>query len=275
MKLVVIDSNYICHRVRHTMKGLSFKGLPTNIIFGFLKEIKTLSELFDTDNLIFAWDYGKNIRKEIYKEYKGNRKKELTEEEKLEFDNFKLQTNEIRENILDILGYRSNFYQDGYESDDIIASICNSNINDEIIIVSADADLFQLISENISMYDPHKKSMQTLQTFTDAYGISPSDWVFLKAIAGCSSDNIIGIKGVGEKTALKYLKNQLDYKSKAYIKIAESQDLIVANLNLVSLPYEGTKTFKIKENSLKREEWNKLADVFGMKSLRDNFPKGF
>ena len=80
-KWILLDCPYLCHRMKHTMGDLSFKGAATGIIYGFLKSLSGFQDLFRTSNFVFCWDSKTSKRKEIYPEYKANRdKKEYTDE---------------------------------------------------------------------------------------------------------------------------------------------------------------------------------------------------
>ena len=138
------------------MGSLSYGGNATGVVYGFLKDIITLKKRFETNYIVFCWDYGKGIRKLISSDYKSNRHKDK-EDDDFEIS-FKKQVTLLRTEYLKQIGFRNIFYQDGYESDDIIASVCrNLPDGDKGIIVSADHDLYQLLTANISMYNPQKK----------------------------------------------------------------------------------------------------------------------
>lgn len=276
-KWLLLDCNYLCHRAKHSTGGLSYGGSATGVIYGFLKEVEALKREHKADNFIFCWDYGKiNIRTTLFKEYKANRyKAELTEEEIIFEKAFRKQMKLLRTEYLQEIGYSNIFYQKGYESDDIMASICNNIPEDEeIIIVSADKDLYQLIAFNISFFNPHKNKFMTLQGLKKEYGITPNEWKLVKCLAGCSSDGVPGIKGVGEKTAIKYIKNELNTTSKTYQKIEQERKAIIKkNKPLVVLPFEGTNMFSLKQDNFSQEGWDTVVNKLGMKSLRSKGSK--
>jgi DNA polymerase I len=239
--LIIMDANYICHVAKHSIKDLSYDEMEVGIIFGFLRQILSLSKKFKTDKFVFVWDSRYSKRKEVYPEYKNNRHKELTEEEKkinkIAYNQFNIICNEV----LPQIGFRANFKYNGYEGDDLIASILKYNFYQENIIVSSDNDLYQLLESGkriVSLYSITKKEIYTLNNLYEEWGISPFLWNKVKAISGCKSDNVIGIKGVGEKTAIKYLKGLLKLNSNTYLNIKKSLDIFNRNLPLVTLPYE-------------------------------------
>ena len=280
-KYLIIDANYLCHRAKHSTGGLKHGDTPTGVIFGFLKTIIALQAQFRTKHIIFCWDSKTSKREEIFPAYKKKRKnryKDLTEEE-IEFEKeFRLQMKKLRRVYLKRIGYRNIFCQKGYEGDDLIASVCFNNIknNDEAIIITADQDLYQLIRFNISFYNPQKGKLLTLQRFKKKYGIIPEWWDCIKAIAGCSTDEVPGVKGVGEKTAIAYMLNNLKKDSKIFIKIKKfcwdkesRKKLFLRNMQLVSLPFEGVKTFKLKEDKISKQGWKEVVRELGLASLGD------
>ena len=277
-KYLLLDSPYLCHRMKHAMGDLSFKGSATGIIYGFLKSLSGFQDLFNTSNFVFCWDSRTNKRKEIYPEYKANREQEeYTEEETIFHRAFQKQMKKLRTTYLPTIGFRNIFIQKGYESDDIIASIAQYSIReeDEAIIITSDKDLYQCIRPNVSFYNPQTGKILTLQGFKKQYGIHPIRWSMVITLAGCATDNVKGIKGVGEKTAIKYMLGNLNPKTKVYEKIVSPG---VAALNrsqlLVTLPFEGTNIFKLRRDKLSEQGWKVVCQQLGMKSIRDRMPFG-
>lgn len=276
-KWLILDCNFLCHRVKHSTGGLSHDNKPTGIIYGFLKTVIALQEMFATNKVVFCWDSKINKRKDIFPDYKrkrGQRFKDLTKKEiKLE-KAFRLQMKRLRREYLKEIGYRNVFCQKGYESDDLIASVClNLPKGDEAVIITSDKDMYQCIRYNVSFYSPGKKKPITLQSFTKEYGIIPELWRNVKCYAGCSTDEVPGLPGIGEITALKYLRGELKSTTKAYEKIQKNKKSIIAkNLPLVGLPFKGTKVFKLKRDKLSEEGWLAVITKLGMKSIRDKGP---
>jgi len=233
--ILVIDSHCIGHIVKHTTKRLSFRGNNTGIIYGFLSKVLTLIEDIMPDIVVFAWDSKESIRKEMYPAYKLKTKTpdpETIKLNKIAFPQFDL----LRDEILYSLGFKNNCIQDGYEADDIMADIAIKYEYDKIVIVTRDADLYQTITKNVSVYDPKDGSIMDLSAFKNKYEILPDEWEFVKAIGGCTSDNVKGVQGVGEKRAIKFLKGELKDTSKAYNKITDSSLQLIKNHQVVKLP---------------------------------------
>ena len=272
MKIIVIDCNYICHAVYHSVPVLSHNNNHTQIIYGFIKRIFDFSRRFTPNNIVFTWDSIYSIRKVVYSSYKKERAKkgkdEKTEAEKRSKRQALRQFDEIKLNSLFELGFTNVFHQNGYEADDIMASVVNSNNGYDFIVVTTDKDLYQIISDNCSLYNPVTNSLRTVRVFQDEYGCHPSLWGEARSISGCSTDEIEGVKGVGEKTAIKYLLGSLNPKTKKYKDIKAAGDQLILNRELIKLPMYGTKPIKIKSNNeLNRKKFIKLCEKHNFKSF--------
>ncbi len=208
-RIIMVDGNNLLFRSYYaTAYNGNFmknsKGFPTNALFGFVNMInKIINEEVPT-HILVAFDKGKTFRHEVYKEYKAGRLEMPTE--------LGLQFPKAKE-LLNAMGIK--YYEiDNYEADDIIgtvAKICDKE-GYKGNIISSDKDLLQLISDNVGMKLLKSKDVirYNLVTFRRDWGIEPINIIDLKALMGDSSDNIPGVKGIGEKTALKLLQ---DYKS--------------------------------------------------------------
>jgi DNA polymerase I len=265
--MILIDANGICHQMKHSIGDLSWEEKQVGIIFGFMRQLLSLSKLFGPDSFVFAWDSPSSKRKEIFPEYKANRKREKTKEEQ-DFDNMAYdQFDQIRSHVLPKIGFRNIFVQNGFEADDIMASIIQSNPV-KTTIISTDEDLYQLLSEQVSLYSLKKKQFYTHISLWKEFRITPSEWIETKAIAGCSSDGIPGVPGVGEKTACKYLNGKLNHTYKTYKSIKENGQLIARNRKLVKLPYEGTNAFNILfKEKLDMGGFLDICDEYGFASF--------
>ena len=268
MAHLIFDSNAICHSVRYTMGDLSYEDLQTGIIFGFLRNILSVSKKTKSTSFIFTWDSVKSKRKNIFPEYKAHRKTHRTEEEEEDIKLVYEQFNALRQDILPYLGFNNIFYQIGYEADDLIASIVKHNTGD-FIIVSADSDLYQLLSANVSMYNIKTKKIYSSKDFQEEYGIYPYQWAQVKEIAGCNSDGVPGVKGVGEKGACQFINNKLKITSKKYLDITshEGKKVRERNYKLVSLPFKGVKPCLIKEDNLNIDSFIKVCESFDFQSM--------
>jgi len=272
MKGLIIDSNYICHAVYHSMPKLTYQTRNTGVIFGFLKRIIAFASQFPSNRMIFVWDSQSSIRKEVYPDYKkvrANRDQNMTEEDKLNKRLAQDQFTEIREVMLPMLGFKHIYSQDGYEADDLMASIKMCNKNYKFIIITTDQDMYQLIDHRVMLFNPVTKSIQTINTFAEEFGCHPALWGEARAISGCSTDNVVGVKGVAEKTAIKYLIKKLKPDSKKYQAIEENKDITDINRYLVILPLDGTMPINISDvkDDTNRHKFIKVCERYGFKSL--------
>ena len=268
---LILDCNFLCYRAFYTREDLSYKEVPIGTTFGFLMDVMNLQTEFDTNNVIFCWDAGKGIRYDEYPGYKAKRKqKEETKAEKKAKKYFRRQIRKLRKEILPALGIRNNFWQVGYESDDVMAQVCLSlPPKDKAIIISADKDMYQCITPQITCYNPTTNSMMGMKKFGGTYGILPADWVTVKCLAGCTTDCVAGIKGIGEKKAIQYILKEMNSKTATYKRIkAEEIGITLQNMGLVKLPHVGTKEFKIRRKHYYTiERWDSLCCQYGFDSL--------
>lgn len=175
------------------------KELPTNGVQGMLRHTFKLLDLTQPDNVIIAWDMGsKSVRNEWYEGYKAYRVAP-PEEMVPQFDM-------IKEVMHDI-----GFYQDGiagYEADDVIGTVAQHV--DNLTIVSGDRDLLQLINETNRIWLTKKGYTEyhyyDYEAFKEQYGITPQQFIDVKALMGDASDGYSGVQGIGEKTALKLIQ---------------------------------------------------------------------
>jgi len=270
--LLIIDSPALCHRAKFAMQNieLSFDEMKTEIIFNFLNQILELSIKFETDSFIFAWDSRKSKRAKLYPNYKWKRKEDKTEEE-IQFNRMAYeQFHRLRREVLPALGFKNNFIQTGLEADDIIASICEQEYGrHNSVIISRDNDLYQLL-DYTDMYDYQTKNTMTLEKFRRKYKTEPVLWgIKVKPIAGCSTDNVGGIEGVAEKTAIKYINGELPEHHKTFKAIESKigQSIIKRNKPLVHLPFKGTNKFPVIEDKLYSKDFYDTFEKLGFQSL--------
>lgn len=272
--MILLDCNALCYQAFYTMNGLTKSdGTPTGIVYGFWLQIKNIVTNCNDPYIVFCWDSDKSYRMNLYPEYKSNRDKKREENPEI-FEAF-YQFEELHKKIIPQLGFVNNYRFEGFEADDIIAQICMQNKNDKIIIASNDQDLYQLlVPKTVWMYKPAKGKIYTWNDFLDEYHIEPYMWVYVKAIAGCHTDNVQGIKGVGEKTAIKYLN---DVSNKKFPKIdgPDGKAIMKRNWPLVKLPFDGTPHVSLKFPKLDYHNWKEFCNEYELQKFRmDNFFKG-
>lgn len=259
------------------MQDLSWKERPTGVIFHFLKSITQLKDDFQTDRIVFCFESKKSFRRDIYPEYKLKRsqKKEMSDDEFVAYMELKSQIQALRKTYLPQIGFKNVLSQTGMESDDIMAAIAlKYGPTDDVVLVTSDSDLFQCVTETVSIYSPQKRTFISYLWVEKQYGITPKKWALFKAIAGCKSDEVKGIPGIGEITALKYLRGELDRKSKAFntIQSPESRAIVRRNRPLVELPYKGCETPNLTDDNISKGAWIEVCTSLGMKSLAAHPP---
>jgi DNA polymerase-1 len=247
---VIVDSSSLCYKAKFTMGDLSYEEKKVGVIFGFFKQLFTLAKENETTEIAFAWDSPKSHRQKLFPAYKekrrtqkGEKTPEEIEDDKAAYEQFDL----LYEEILPLLGVKNNYKIEGFEADDIIASLVFYNHGSFFTIASSDEDMYQLLSPDVRMQKG--KKIYTDKDFVKEYGIFPSDWACVKALAGCKSDEVPGIRGVGEATAIKYLNDELTPNLKTYqnIRCPEGKEIYNRNVKLVSLPFKGTPELKFQE----------------------------
>lgn len=264
MRTLLLDSNYLCHRALYTMGSLSNRNEPTGVIYGFLMQLKTLSEQFNTKKLVFCWDSKNSKRKEICPTYKGTRK-DVDEETKQKREEGYIQFNLLRDEIIPSMGFRNNFYYDGYEADDIMANVTMYYERD-FLMVTADNDMFQIL-DFTDMFSPVVDKFYSYESFKAEWGIRPEQWAIVKALAGCESDNVEGLPKVGYKTAVKYLLG--GYKpNKTFQMIKDRYDeMMERNLKIVQLPFKDTPIPNLTTDCLNYNNFVKMAENYNFKSF--------
>ena len=202
-KIILLDGNSLSYRAYYAMPALkNKKGLYTNSVYGFTLMLEKILEDTKPKYALVAFDKGKEtFRHKSYEAYKGTRDKTPTE--------LVEQFGYVRE-LLDSFGIKYEEHLD-YEADDIIGSYAKiaEKAGLEVIIVSGDKDLTQLASDNITVYYT-KRGVTEIDYYTPEfinkkYGLTPQQIIDMKGLMGDKSDNIPGIPGVGEKTAIKLL----------------------------------------------------------------------
>ncbi len=174
------------------------KGFPTGLLTGFINLIDSLKRDHNTDYIVFALDTKeKSFRHDIYPEYKANRgdaPEDLVKQLPIAID------------WISEMGF-ANISKDGYEADDVIATVASfaKDRDLKVRIVSHDKDLYQLIDDRVKLYDAIKKIEIDEEGCFKKFGVKPKDFTNFQALVGDSSDNIVGVKGIGKVGASKLI----------------------------------------------------------------------
>lgn len=246
------------------------KGVSTNAVLGFVKMINKIINEEKPEFIMVAFDKGKSFRHEKYKDYKAGRSKTPPE---------LLEQFPICKEILEYMGITS-IEIDNFEADDIIGTFAKMADIDKMYdatIISSDKDLLQLISHDVDVKLLKQKDYEIMneETFQEKYGIEPIKIIDLKALMGDASDNIPGVKGIGEKTALKLIKeynslenlyNNIDnIKGKTKEKLISSKEDAFFSKELATI-YKDIN-FNITFEDLKRKEINEEKLIKKYKEL--------
>ena len=198
-RLLLIDGSSYIFRAFFAIGHLSnSKGFPTNAIYGFTQMILKLLKDQRPDYLMVVFDSkAPTFRSEIYKEYKANRPAMP--------DSLVPQLPYIKKIIE---GYRiPTLEMDGYEADDVIGTVAKGMESEtDVVIITGDKDFLQLVGDRIEIYDPMKDKRVGVKEVMERFGVRPEQIVEVMGLAGDSVDNIPGVPGIGEKTAIDLIK---------------------------------------------------------------------
>ena len=240
-KLIVIDGYSFLFRAYHSMPALSRPSddTPVGAVYGFTSMVmKVLSEMNPT-HIVIVFDAGKKtLRHKIYPEYKANRPPPPDDL----IPQFALVREAAQALNIDVLE------REGYEADDIIATLAEiSKVKkEEVLIVSSDKDLMQLVNGHVKMYDAIRSRLIGSKEVEEKYGVVPEKIRDLLALVGDTSDNIPGVPGIGPKTAAELLNRFGDLDSvfenlseikqpKRRESLENSRDIVKLSRELVSL----------------------------------------
>lgn len=294
-KIVLIDGNSILNRAFYGIMGNKMLTTPdgkyTNAVYGFLAILFKVLEDIGPEYLMVTFDLkAPTARHKLYDGYKATRKgmpNELAEQMPILKDILKSMNIKVIE-------------KEGYEADDVLGTMAKRAEKDgfDVTIVSGDRDTFQLTSNRVKVRIPHTKMGKTeTETFgreevLKKYGVTPKQLIEVKGLQGDTSDNIPGVPGIGEKTALELVKKyktidgiyeaiekgEDDLKPKAKERLLENKELAMLSrtlgtINLEVPIEENLEEFKIKEwnkeevfSKFKELNFNRFIDRFNLKS---------
>ena len=299
-KIVLIDGNSILNRAFYGIMGNKMLTTPdgkyTNAVYGFLAILFKVLEDIEPEYLMVTFDLkAPTARHKLYDGYKATRKgmpNELAEQMPILKDILKSMNIKVIE-------------KEGYEADDVLGTMAKRAEKDgfDVTIVSGDRDTFQLTSNRVKVRIPHTKMGKTeTETFgreevLKKYGVTPKQLIEVKGLQGDTSDNIPGVPGIGEKTALELVKKyktidgiyeaiekgEDDLKPKAKERLLENKELAMLSrtlgtINLEVPIEEDLEEFKIKQwnkeevfAKFKELNFNRFIDRFNLKS--EEIPK--
>lgn len=271
-KVILVDGNNLLFRSYYATaySGSNMrnsKGFPTNGLFGFINMMNKIISEEKPEYIMVAFDKGKTFRHERYADYKGGRA-ETPDELKMQFP--------VAKKILDAMGVK-HYEIDNYEADDIIGSFAKmiDNNPDYIgTIVSSDKDLLQLITDKVDVKLLKSKDYIRMNrdVFYENYGIEPIRMIDLKGLEGDASDNIKGVKGIGEKTALKLLKeydtienlyaNIDKIKGSIHEKLVADKESAFASKELATIYKDVPLGLTLEDIAIQKENTDELIIIY-------------
>lgn len=270
-KLIIIDFYNFLYRAYYGIRPLSSSsGIPTNAIFGLCSMLESIKRTHKPTMIVAALESKKSWRLEEYGDYKAGRKA-MPEE-------LKAQIPYIKE-IFGLL--QIPFYSvEGFEADDVIASLAVRSPHSEVLVASGDKDLLQIVNDRIKILDTMKNKVIGLEGVVEKFGVNPNQVADYLALVGDSSDNVPGAKGIGPKSASQLL---IEYKTldsllsaelptKIKSKIDFSRDSIILSKKLVQLDVSlDVAAPLVPQGEIEKEKLNSLLLELGIKSLVNKF----
>jgi DNA polymerase-1 len=280
--LVLIDGHALAYRQFFALQSAQFatkSGEPTNATYGVARTLLDILEE-KPDYLAITFDQGMSGREELYPAYKGHRER-MPDDMRIQLDRIRELVTAFNIPILEL---------EGYEADDVIGSVAPQAEAQQVDVrvITGDRDLLQLITEHTSVELPGRrgeKELFDLARFREEYGLEPPQLVDLKGLQGDTSDNIPGVKGVGEKTAAKLIQTyggvagvyeHLDeIKGALHEKLAEGRDSALLSRELARIRQDVPVTLNLKAcvaHEYERSDVEKLFRLLEFRSLIDRLP---
>jgi 5'-3' exonuclease len=202
-KTLLVDGNNLFKIGFHGAKDVYNDGAHVGGVFHFVNILRKFLEEHNHDKVIVMWDGDSNssIRKGLYPQYKANRRLDMNE---YKYESYLYQQSRVKQYLEEIFVRQVEIINN--EADDLIAFYCKIALDEKIIIFSADKDLTQLISDNVTIYSPITKEYfkNGDNIVINKVNIPHYNVLLTKVFTGDKSDNIDGIEGLGEKTLIKY-----------------------------------------------------------------------
>lgn len=282
--LLLVDGNSIINRAYFAMARnnhfTAADGTPTGAVYTFLNMLFSYIDKLHPEEICVCFDSkGKTFRHEFYEEYKAGRAA-MDEDLAIQIP--------IAKEGLDCLGY-SRAELPGYEADDLIASFCKKAEGEgkRVFVLSGDRDLWQLISEKTTLVYPYTnkkgggRELMTPEAFYNALGFTPEQLLDYKALKGDSSDNIPGVKGIGEKTATKLIieygsldavyDNIEKIKGAQKKKLIEGKDSAYLSYKLAKLNFDAPLDTSLTENQYDADALDAFLKKLDINSFRKRF----
>jgi len=266
-KIYLIDGSAYIYRAYHAIRELSnSKGLPTNAVFGFTKMLLKLIEEKSPKYLGMFFDAkGPTFRHEMFEAYKANRPPMP--------DDLSVQIPFIKDVVR---GFNLHVMElEGFEADDLIGTFARiaEAKGFSVVMVTGDKDFMQLVTEKTSIWDPMKDKTIDADTIKNTYDLKPSQLIDVMGLSGDKADNVPGVPGIGEKTALGliqtygnidtlYEKVDKISKKKQRENLIQFKDQAMLSKSLVTIDTDSPISFDVEDFTLKQPDQDRLGQLF-------------
>lgn len=278
--IILIDGSAFLYRAYYALRPLhTADGTPVQATFGFCRSIKKIIDDFSPHYMVLVWDSpAKTFRSDIYEHYKATRQQAPSD--------LHVQKEQIKEfaRLIDLY----QLAKEGYEADDLLASFAEEHKDRYVAIVTPDKDLRQLISSKVVIFDPFKNEIIDQDRFVEKYEFVPSKLIFYHSLLGDVSDNIPGVRGIGDKTATDLVK-QFDsledlYANLGSVKKERTRTLLTEQKENAFISYKlfTLRTYELsiplKKIEFNKDSWWNAYDFFKkleFKTFLKNAPSCF
>ncbi|MBN2466559.1 MAG: DNA polymerase I [Deltaproteobacteria bacterium] len=277
----LIDGSAYIHRAYHAIPSLSnSEGFPTNAVFGFTRMlIKLIQERAPHYVAMFFDAKGPTFRHEIYEDYKANRPS-MPNDLSVQIPFIKEITSAFNISIIEM---------PGYEADDLIGTFAHlaGEAGFSVVMVTADKDFMQLVTDTTIMWDPPREKTVDIATVRKMFGVEPRQLIDVMGLSGDSIDNVPGVPGIGQKTALNLIQTfgtleglyqNIDAltKKKQRDTLLQNKEQALVSKHLVTIDTAAPLTFDAEALEIKKPDNSKLAKLFKkleFRQLQQAFPE--
>ena len=255
MPWLLVDGMWLAYRALHSWRGGWDPSYRWGLFAGMLDQIKMIGsdDRCLSNRVVIFFDGKGSHRQQIFSDYKRKRH-DLAEDEMATIAAMHEQIDRIVDRGLPNFGIQVH-RRPCLEGDDLIATaVRDLGPAERAIIITSDGDLYQCISPSVGWFDPTKGLfIRNDSDFREMKGVTPRDWSRVKSIAGCPGDGVPGVGGVGEKTAIAYLRGE-KITPKRLSAIERGTEVIERNRRLVELPFKGTDFLRLDEPDYPNED---------------------
>ena len=249
--LLLIDGNNLAYR---WLQRINYNDFASD----YKRTVQSLAKSYEAIRTIVCFDFGKSYyRMDMYDEYKQNRKKPKEEEEAKKYEDFFAVLNNLPEELEETLKFR------GIEADDILAFLVDKlSINYEHTwVISSDKDLYQLIDNNVSIYNIFGRKEITKDILQETFDVTPDEYLLSRIIEGDKSDNIVGVEGIGPKRAQGLAKEYKTFEALIKALPIKGRAKYIHNLNMSKdILYRNEKLINLKKYNLDALTSGKYGD---------------